>query len=567
MKIPKGKALVALAVVATAAMATLAGAGSAAVRGDSGSAASSASTTLIYAGASDPTFLDPSLVSDGESFRITKQIFEGLVDLKPGSTQVAPRLATSWSISKNGKVWTFNLRHGVKFSDGTPFNAKAVCYNFNRWYNFTGPFQNAGATYYYQAIFLGFHHNDPANASLRSPVYQSCKAKGSYKALITLTKKYGPFLPALSLSSFAMQSPTALKKYHADEATITNGAFTPTAANTYAFQHPTGTGPFTFGSWTVHQKVVLNRNPHYWGKKSKLKQIVVVPIADNSARLQALQTGEVNAMDLLQPQDVSKVSSSSNLKTESRPAFNVAYVTINQSKPPFDKLAVRQAVAYGLNRQAVVNTFYAGRAQVANEFMPPSLFGYAKDVQKYTYDPAKAKQLLQSAGLSLPVNVDFYYPTGVSRPYMPDPQGIFQIYQQSLNNSGFKVIPHTEPWRPQYVADVNAGNAGQLNLIGWTGDYGDPDDFIGVFFKGGNPQFGFSNATLTNLLNQAAAETSQSKRVTLYQKANRMIMKNILPGVPYAHTRPALGFQDSVKGYVASPTGSESFAPVYFGGQ
>ena len=196
----------------------LAAAGSATTRAESGS------TTLVYAGASDPTFLDPALVSDGESFRITKQIFEGLFDLKPGSTKVGPKLATSWSISKNGKVWTFNLRHGVKFSDGTPFNAKAVCYNFNRWYNFPGPFQNAGATFYYQAIFLGFHHNDPANSSLRAPVYQSCKAKGSYKALITLTQKYGPFLPALSLSSFAMQSPTALKKYHADEATITNGA-------------------------------------------------------------------------------------------------------------------------------------------------------------------------------------------------------------------------------------------------------------------------------------------------------------------------------------------------------
>src|ERR1041384_4237198 len=171
-----------------------------------------ATGTMIYAGASDPTFLDPALVSDGESFRITKQIFEGLVDLKPASTQVGPKLATSWSISKNGKVWTFNLRHGVKFTDGTAFNAKAVCYNFNRWYNFQGPFQDAGATYYYQAIFLGFHHNDPANGSLRAPVYKSCKALGTYKAAITLTKKYGPFLPALSLSSFAMQSPAALQK-------------------------------------------------------------------------------------------------------------------------------------------------------------------------------------------------------------------------------------------------------------------------------------------------------------------------------------------------------------------
>src|SRR5215471_14041096 len=543
-------------------MLSLGAAGSAANRGGTSKAA--APTTLVYAGAADPTFLDPALDSDGESFRITTQIFEGLVQLKPGSTSIKPDLATSWSINKTGKVWTFNLRHGVSFTDGTPFNAKAVCYNFNRWYNFSGAFQNAGATYYYQAVFGGFHHNEVS--TLGAPVYKSCNAVGSYKALITLTKKYGPFLPALSLSSFSMQSPAALKKYNADQATINNGAFVPTG--TYAFQHPTGTGPFKFSHWVVKQKVTLVRNDTYWGPKSKLKQVIVVPIADNSARVQALQTGEVNAMDLLQPTDVSTVQNNSNLKTESRPAFNVAYVTINQAQPPFDKLAVRQAVAYGLNRQAVVNNFaiYGGRAQVANEFMPPSLFGYSKNVTKYSYDPAKAKQLLQSAGLTLPVSVDFYYPTGVSRPYMPDPQAIFQIFQNSLNDSGFKVIPHSLPWRPDYVAAVDSGKAGALNMIGWTGDYGDPDDFLGVFFKGANPQWGFNNPALTALLNKGASETDFNKRVAIYQQANNMIMKDVLPGVPYAHTRPALGFQKQVKGYITSPAGTEPFAPVYFGG-
>ena len=554
MKVPRGWALIVLG--AAVAMLSLAGAGAAAVRGES------ANTTLIYAGSSDPTFLDPILDSDGESFRVTKQIFEGLVDLKPGTTLIVPKLATSWSVNKSGKVWTFNLRHGVKFQDGTPFNAKAVCYNFDRWYNFKGPFQSAGATFYYQAIFQGFKTNEGSN--LKPPLYQSCKAKGRYKALVTLTAKNGPFLPALSLSSFSMQSPAALKKYDADSATINNGSFTPTG--TYAFQHPTGTGPFVFSSWTVKQKVVLLRNDHYWGKKSRLKQLVIVPISDNSARLQALQTGEVNAMDLLQPQDVAKVQDDSKLTTKSRPPFNVAYVTINQKHAPFDKLSVRQAVAYGLNRQAVVNTFYAGRAQVANEFMPPSLFGYAKDVVKYSFNPTKAKQLLQQAGLTLPVPVDFYYPTGVSRPYMPDPQGIFQIFSNSLEQSGFKVIPHSLPWRPDYVAAVNGGNAGDLNLIGWTGDYGDPDDFLGVFFKNVNPQWGFTNAALTALLNKGAAEVNLKKRVAIYQQANRMIMKDILPGVPYAHTRPPLATQKSVKGYIPSPAGSDPLASVYFGG-
>ena len=555
MKIPKSRTLSMLgAVVGTL---TLVGVGSAALRADTATP-----TVLVYAGASDPTFLDPALVSDGESFRITKQIYEGLVDLKPGSTAIRPDLATSWRTDKSGKVWTFQLRKNVKFTDGTAFNASAVCANFNRWYNFRGAFQDAGATYYYQAIFGGFKHNDAS--TLSPPLYHSCKAKSRYVAVVTLNRKNGPFLPALSLSSFAMQSPTAMKKYGANQATINNGAFVPTG--TYAFQHPTGTGPFKLSSWTVKQRVVLVRNDKYWGPKSKLKQVIVVPIADNSARVQALQTGEVNAMDLLQPQDVAKVNSNSNLTTKSRPPFNVAYVTINQAKAPMDKLAVRQAVAHGLNRQAVVNTFYAGRAQVANEFMPPSLPGYSKNVTKYDFNPAKSKQLLQSAGLTLPVTIDFYYPTGVSRPYMPDPQGIFQVFANSLEQSGFKVVPHSEPWRPEYVADVNAGRAGHLNLIGWTGDYGDPDNFVGVFFKGANPQWGFNNAKLTNLLKQGESEVNFAKRVKLYQQANEMIMKDVLPGVPYAHTSPPLGFQKTVKGYIAGPTGSDPFAPVFFGG-
>jgi peptide/nickel transport system substrate-binding protein len=485
------------------------------------------------------------------------------VDLKPGTTQVVPKLAVSWSVDKSRTKWTFNLRPHVKFHDGTPFNAAAVCYNFDRWYNFSGPFQDPGATFYYQSIFYGFKHN--GSSTLSASLYKGCRTHGSLKVVITLTTPNGPFLPSLALQSFAMQSPTALKQYDADSAQIVNGSFRPTG--TYAFQHPTGTGPFKFGGWTVKEKVILNRNDQYWGPKAKLAQVVVRPIADNSARVQALQTGEINGMDLLQPQDVPTVNGNSNLKVLNRPSFNVAYVGINQAKPPTNNLLVRKAIAYGLDRQAVVNSFYAGRAQVADEFQPPQLFGYSKNVVKYPYNPDKAKQLLQQAGLTLPVTLDFWYPTGVSRPYMPDPQRNFEAFAASLEKSGFKIVAHSAPWRPDYVAKVNSGDAGNINLIGWTGDYGDPDDFIGVFFQKFNPQFGFSNAKLTALLDKAEQETNLETRIKLYQQANEMIMRDIVPGVPYAHSVPALGFQKSVSGYIASPIGTDPFATVSVGGQ
>src|SRR5919197_6369262 len=176
--------------------------------------ASKAAPTFVIAGAADPTYLDPALVSDGESFRVTQQVFESLVSLKPGSTLIKPGLATKWG-SKNGKDWTFNLRHGVSFTDGTPFNAAAVCANFNRQYNFRGAFQDASATYYWQAVFLGFKHNESSNLS--PSLYRGCSARGKYTAVIHLTKKSASFIPALVISSFGIQSPTALKRYPANQ--------------------------------------------------------------------------------------------------------------------------------------------------------------------------------------------------------------------------------------------------------------------------------------------------------------------------------------------------------------
>jgi peptide/nickel transport system substrate-binding protein len=521
-----------------------------------------AADTLIYAGAADPTYLDPALVSDGESFRVTKQIFEGLVDFRPGTTKIVPALALKWSVARDGRTYTFDLRRGVRFSDNTRFNAAAVCANFNRWFNFRGPFQDASATYYYQAIFSGFRRNE--NASLGKPLYQSCRAAGQYRAVIRLTRKNGPFVPSLVLSAFAMQSPTALARYGANQGTIRNGVFYPTGQ--YAFRYPTGTGPFVLESWRVGESVVLRRNPRYWGKRPRLNRIIIRPIGDNTARVQALQTGDVYGIDLLAPQLVATVRGNSRLKVLSRPSFNVAYVTIQSSKPPMNDIRVRRAVAYGLNRQLVVRSFYAGRAQVAHEFMPPSLPGYEPKVVKYSFNPTRSRQLLREAGCGPPCKIEFWYPTGVSRPYMPDPKANFEAFKASLEQSGFEVETTSMPWRPDYVKHVNEGTAGHLNLIGWTGDYADADNFLGTFFQGFSPQFQERNAALDRVLDRAEQETNQAVRIRLYKQANRMIMQQ-LPGVPYAHSVPALGMQKRVLGYFTSPIGTDEFNTVYLGGQ
>jgi peptide/nickel transport system substrate-binding protein len=519
--------------------------------------------TLVFAAAADPVVLDGALVSDGESIRAITQLFETLVFLEPGTTNPVPGLAESWEPNEDGTVWTFAIRPDVTFHDGEPLTGEAVCANFDRWYNFTGPLQNPSASYYWQVVFGGFAEFDPESGAPEESLYESCEAPDESTAVITLTKPSATFIPALAQQAFGIASPAALEQYDADAGTVDEeGVFQPTG--TFGTEHPIGTGPFKFQSWTRGESLELVRNDDYWGEKAKLDSLIIRPIPDNAARLQALQTGEIQGYDLVEPQDIPTLEDS-GLQVLDRPAFNVAYVGINQAKPPMDQLEVRQALAHGLNRQEVVDSFYAGRGVVAKEFMPPEVVGYADDVTEYEYDPAKAKQLLQDAGLELPVEIEFWYPSDVSRPYMPDPKRNFEAFKASLEESGFKVTPKTAPWSPDYLGAVDEGNT-QVYLLGWTGDYGDADNFIGTFFQSPQEAWGTNknpNQEVMDLLNQGEEETDEAAREEIYMNANRAIM-DWLPGVPYAHSEPALGFAANVTGYIPSPTTNESFATVSF---
>jgi peptide/nickel transport system substrate-binding protein len=516
----------------------------------------------VFGAASDPVILDGPLVSDGESLRVVDQIFEGLVGLKPGTTVITPKLALSWKASKNGLTWSFALRKGVVFQDGTPFNAQAVCANFDRWYSFPGPLQTDAVTYYWNTVFGGFKHPVSGSPGPSKSLYKGCKAVGKYTARIILNRRSSSFLGALALTNFGIASPAALKKYQADAGTVSSdGVFTP--SGTFGTQHPIGTGPYMLKSWKVGDRLVLTRFDKYWGPKAKLKQVIFRAIADNSARLQALQTGEIQGYDLVAPQDIATIKGNSKLKVLDRPAFNVAYVGMNQSIPPMNNLLVRQAVAYGLDRKSVVGAFYAGRGQVADQFLPPLVVGFAKSgVPQYNYDPNKSISLLKQAGLTPPVKIDFWYPTNVSRPYMPDPKRNFEAFSASLAKAGFQVVPHSAPWRPDYLGATQSGKA-QVFLLGWTGDFGDPANFLNVHFGSKTDLFGFNNQKLFDLLTNADEEPDIDARTKLYQQASIDVMK-FLPVVPYVHTKPALAFQKNVVGYVPSPVSLESFATVSY---
>ena len=515
--------------------------------------------TLVFGTAADPVVLDGALVSDGESLRAIDQIYETLVSLKPGTTELEPGLAQSWELSEDGLEYTFTLQEGVTFHDGEAFNAEAVCFNFDRWYNFTGSFQNPSASYYWQTVFGGFAETDPKSGAPEDSFYESCEAVDESTVVLRLTSPSSAILGALSLSAFSIASPAALEEFGADEGEVdADGIFHPTG--TFGTEHPIGTGPFQFVSWERGNRLVLESYDDYWGEPALIDELIFRPIPDNAARLQALQTGEIQGYDLVEPQDIPTIEGDDNLQILDRPAFNVAYVGINQAFEPFDQLEVRQAVAAGLNREEVVTSFYGGRGEVAKEFMPPDVTGYADDVTEYTFDPEQAQSLLEEAGVQTPLEITFCYPTDVSRPYMPDPQRNFEAFAASLNESGFQIKPRSAPWSPDYLGLVDEGKC-PLYLLGWTGDFGDPDNFIGTFFQSPQKAWGFENEEIHSILDEAEAETDLEAREGLYQEANRLIM-DFLPGVPYVHTEPALAFHANVTGYQPSPVSLESFATV-----
>jgi peptide/nickel transport system substrate-binding protein len=518
--------------------------------------------TFVFGTDLDPVVLDPTLTGDLDSMRIGNQMFESLVDLAPGTTRVAPKLAARWATSKDGRTWTFVLRRGVKFHDGTPLNAAAVCFNFERWYGLTGSVQRAD--YLWLLIFGGFRKPEPGTPGPDKSLYRGCQPVGELTLRLRLAHPTSSFLAALAYPPFGIASPTALRKYDADAGEAdANGIFHP--AGTYGIAHPTGTGPFMFKSWQPGKEVVLVRNPRYWGKKEpRLDRLVFRTIGNPLARVRALQQGTIDGLDVEPAGGVAAVKRTRTVKLLDRPSANVGFVGINQAIPPMDKLLVRQAVAYGLDRRLVVRAFYGGRAQLADQILPPAFVGHAKNVKRYRYDPVRSRALLRKAGLKLPVKVDFWYPTDVSRPYMPEPKRNFDAFATSLRRSGFDVVPHSAPWSPDYITAVMTGKA-QLYLSGWLADFPDPDNFLGTFFRSYQRQFGFRNPKLFALLDRADAEPNLPRRARLYERASRMVMDD-LPVVPYVHFKYAVALRRNVVGYVTEPSGppNESFASVAF---
>jgi peptide/nickel transport system substrate-binding protein len=500
----------------------------------------------------EPVCLDPAIITDGISGKVTNQIFEGLTKYKGATTEVVPALAERWEVSADGTVWTFTLRKNAKFHDGTPFDAKAVVWNFERW-RFTKHPQHenqlkAGQTFeYYEGQFGGFD-----DQSLITKV----EAVNPATVRFTLKDPQGPFLANLAMFTFVLASPAAIEKW-----------------GTESCKHPVGTGPFRFVEWKPNQEVILEANPAYRDKPAaaKVQRVVIRNIKDSSQRLAALKAGEIHGMEGLNPDDVRVVRADPNLQILLRPTNTTGYVAFNYKVKEFQDKRVRMAVAHAINKQGIVSALYGGTGLAANQFQPPPLWGYNKELKDSPYSGDRARALLREAGFAQGLQeitwedgrkepLAFWY-MPVSRPYYPNPKEIAEAIAADLAKAGITVKLQTIDWSA-YLDKRKKGEL-PLYMLGWTGDNGDPDNFVCYFFcsPGASREGFYSNKDLAEVLLQAQRLTDQGKRAALYRKAEQMIHDDVAR-IFIANNQPPLAFSKKVKGYVPNPTNTEYFNTV-----
>ncbi len=338
--------------------------------------------TFVMGMAGDAVRLDPADYNDGQTAARAEQIFETLYEFDGATTNVKPALAESYTVTPDGKEWTFKLRQGVKFHDGTPFNADAVVWNFVRQWDEKHPFhakEYATLTWEYWHDVIGWGFKGEKGA-----IMQDIVKVDDYTVKFVLSEPQAPFIINIAIFSNGIASPASFEKNKTD-----------------AFKNPVGTGPFKFVEWVKDDHITLVKNPDYWGKPMPyIDKLVFRVIKDNSARYLALKAGDIQGMgEGANPDDAKAAASDPNLQVISRPPLNVGYVAFNQKVKPLDNKNVRLAIAYAINKKAIVDNLYGGVGILATQFLPNSLWGWNPDIKDVSGDPEKAKSLLKEAGL------------------------------------------------------------------------------------------------------------------------------------------------------------------------
>ncbi len=507
------------------------------VTGCSGGGSGSGST-LVMARVKDAVVLDPSHASDGMSLNVTHEVLQGLVSFRAGGFDIEPTLATSWKVSPDGKTWTFELAKDAVFSDGTPLDAEAVKFNFDRWRLVNDPTHgNFAYTFYASQFGPGF-----------PGVIADVQAKGPTTVVFTLAHPLGMFLQNLAMPSFAIGSPTAIK------------------ADPKAFeQKPIGSGPYMVAEWVHDDHITLVPNPKYTGPKPTYQTIVVRDIPDQATSVLSLEKGDIDMLTDPRPDDAKTLKAQSGVRLAVQPPNNLAYLAMNNEKPPFDKTAVRQAMAYAIDIPAIIQGLYGKGTTPGDSWLPNGMIGADAGTKIYPHDIAKAKALLASAGLESGFSTDLYYPT-TPRPYMPEPQRLAETIQAELKTIGVtvKLMPLDFG---VFLSKVQNGDHAMC-LIGWSGDNGDPDNFMYTLLDKDNTvkphaqNYSFwKDEKFHALMVAGQSNADPAKRAAIYRQAVKMVHDDV-PAIPLVHTGVPVALKTTVDGFIASPDTTYHFSLV-----
>lgn len=491
--------------------------------GGGGSDDGGATGTLIFARGADSKSLDPISVSDGESVKVLDQIYDTLVAPKATSTELEPGLATEWSTSEDRLTWTFTLRPGVKFHDGTACDAAAVKFNLDRLIDETNP-TRFGSEVPYSGVYTNI-------ASFAAPAASTLT--------VTLKQPSAVLLAILSIFPASIASPTAIQAH-----TVDYGS------------HPCGTGPFSFVKWDRGTKLVLQRNPDYFGEKAKVATVVFVPYAEPEARKIALERGEAHIADNLDLSMVEAIAQHPELRYEKTAGMNFAYLALNNDRAPFNDVRVRRAVAHAIDKEAILKLLTFGQGRTGANPLPPTLPSYNEAIDDYPHDIAKAKALLADAGHPNGFKTELWCMNN-SRPYMPKPVACGQILKEQLRKVGIDCEIVSPQWE-EYLAKTGNGEH-PMCVLGWSADYPDADNFLNVLLKlagaderpASNRSF-YRNPATQQLLDEAAQISDQPKRVALYRQAQQQIHDDC-PMIPLAYLPVGYAMRNEVQGYNVHP--------------
>ena len=506
-----------------------------------------AAGNLVYCSEGSPAGFDPGLYTTGTDFDAAAEtVFNRLSQFERGGTKVTPGLAEKWDISEDGLTYTFHLREGVKFhttdyfKPSREFNADDVLFTFNRMLSKDDPFRKAYPTEFPYFTDMGMDNN-----------IAKIEKVDEHTVRFTLNTVDAAFIQNMAMSFASIHSAEyAAQLLKAGRASDIN-------------QKPIGTGPFVFSRYQKDAQIRFKGNTEYWHPEDvKIDNLIFAINTDPSVRMQKLRAGECHVSVFPRPADLAALKKDPKLQMPEQAGFNVGYLAYNTEHKPFDKLEVRQAMDMAVNKEAIINAVYQGAGQIAVNGMPPTQWSYDDTIKGTPYDPEKAKELLKAAGVKEGTEITLWA-MPVQRPYNPNAKLMAEMLQADWAKIGIKARIVSYEWG-EYNKRAKAGEHDAL-LIGWTGDNGDPDNWLSVLYGcdaiGGNNYSRLCNREFDGLLKKAKAINDQEERTVLYKQAQQLLKADV-QNTPIAHSTVYQPMSTRVKDFKISPFGINSFYGV-----